>query len=736
MEEKYDQIKMNIETPPQSDADKSVETVTDKENVTAQRGTVRATRSAPLENLKINGDMLESESCVDDDIELVSPNEEIFKRVTGQLENSEKSGNNVLGWAHEGAEKNDDDNLKLDDTYASTAETDRQFMAAFGIGDASERTLNIDEGTNQPTADIDTMQGDIRSDYYEYTDRQQRKEIIGMYKYAKRNIKTKIVMASFFTVFIMLIENLGVFGTNLSGVLDISKHPYLHFFIDFLFFGLCIACAYEQMYHGAKSIFSRNYIPESVAVLAALCGIVYSVITLICIPLGKTPRLFNLPASFIVLGSLVFSYINVVREKYGFSVVSSKDMKFILTSVPKSESEPEQETFSTTSCEFGGEVVRIDKAGFVKNYFANTNSTVDIHRYLEIFFAVSIIVPAVFAVISLFRSFGFYDSMAVWYIGIMLMLPVGILFMYSFPFFLGNKRLFEDEVSVIGEEAVEEFAKADVVSVNDTTAFPPYNVKLQNLNVYNDYTLEKVLYYAASGFSVVGGPLADVFEVATRDAMSKSHRAKYICSGRSYLCVKVDNDTIIFADKYGMTSQGIDVGSERDEADNVSVMYMACNGKLCARMYIKYKIDDEFVKTVKYLSKNSTGVGIRTFDPNINNELVKQQTDMKKADLRVIKLSSEEDIPKTLEKSGGKVVSKGVSRSLLKAIPVCKRIVGVRKAIKAIKCVSALLGAVFVGFMVFGKVPLIASALIVAYYLAGIIVMTLLSLIMLPKASR
>ncbi len=736
MEEKYDQIKMNIDAPAESENDKYKNPFSHTESTPEQRNTPRASHRSSYENIKIDEEIFSSEPELDDDIELVSPNEEIFKKVTSQLKNSEKANNDVVGWAHESEEKNDDDNVKLDDTYASTAQTDHQFMVAFGIGDSRERTLNIDDGTNQSTTDIETMQGDIRSDYYEYTDRQQRKEIIGMYKYAKKSMKTKIIIASFFTFFVMLIENLWVFGNNLSGILNVSSHPYLHFVIDFVFFALCIACAYEQMYHGTKSISSRNYIPESVAVIAASCGIIYSLITLICMSFGKAPKLCNFPACFIVLCSIIFSYINVVREKYGFSVVSSKDTKFVLTNVPKSDSEPEQETFSTTSCDFCGNVARVDKVGFVKNYFANTNSSVDIHKYLEVFFAISVLVPAVFAIISLFRGFGFYDSMAVWYTGIMLMLPVGILFMYSVPFFIGNRRLFDDEVSIIGEEAVEEFAKADIVSVNDTTAFPPYNVKLQNLNVYNDYKLEKVLYYAASGFSVVGGPLSDVFEVATRDAMPKSQRAKYICSGRSYLCVKIDNDTVIFADKYGMNSQGIEVGSEKEESGDVSVMYMACNGKLCARMYIKYKIDEEFVKTVKSLSKTSTGVGIRTFDPNINNELIKRQTNFKKDDLRVIKLTSEEEIPKTVEKSDGKIVSKGVSRSLLKAIPVCKRIVGTRKVIKAIKLISASVGAILLGFLVFGRIGFIASAFIVGFYLAGIVIMTLITLAMLPGTNE
>ena len=48
----------------------------------------------------------------------------------------------------------------------------------------------------------------------------------------------------------------------------------------------------------------------------------------------------------------------------------------------------------------------------------------------------------------------------------------------------------------------------------------------------------------------MGGPLAEVFDASTKDAFQKSRKTKFVCSGRSFLCVKVDSDTIIFADKY------------------------------------------------------------------------------------------------------------------------------------------------------------------------------------------
>ena len=569
----------------------------------------------------------------DTELDLVSPNQEIFNKVSGSIKKSGE-GREIPYSAWNRKEDSDEHTPSFDDTYANTAETQHNFMKTFGIIENTGKSVSIDE-TNQTTAEIESMQGDIHSDYYEYTDRQQRKEIIGMYKYAKKSIKIKLIIASVFTFLLLLAENIGFFSSALYEKMNIAAHPYIFFFVDmFLLIG-CMACAYEQLYYGGKSILSKEHIPESVSVYACLVGVAYSLITLIFVPFGFQQRLYNFPVALICVLSLAYSYVNVIREKYGFSVVSAKETKFVISKLAGDDAETEYETFTTTGEDVTGgiNIVKVEKANFVKRYFARTNTSADVKNVMDVYSLASLIIPLVFFIIAIIRGSLFTDALAVWYEGFLAVLPVGFLFTYSVPFLMGNRKLFNEETSIIGEEAIKEFSDIRVLSVNDTTAFPPQNVKLQNFKVYNDYSIERVLYYAASGFSVVGGPLEAVFDVATRDAMQRSKRTKFVCSGRSFFCVKVDNDTLIFADRYGIASQGVEIPTERESFDDgTSVMYIACNGKLCAKMYINYIIDEEFAKTVRSLNKNGTAVMIRTFDPNLNNEIIKKQTVFKKSD--------------------------------------------------------------------------------------------------------
>ena len=727
MEEKYDQIEMDVELSSLPDQ-KEQQSEADVQDVFE----IEAPQQDAIANME------DSNIAADDDIELISPDVEVFERASdNSIANTKAKKSAMAEWTQHAFKPQENEQIEYDEAYANTSRGEHDFMKAFGIADKSGKSLNLDDSLNPSTAEIESLQGDIHSDYYEYTDRQQRKEIMGMYKYAKRSIRTKMILCGIITLFLLFIENITLFSKTPSGIFSAVEHPYMHFLFDFVLVALAAACAYEQLYHGIRSIISKEFIPEAISVFAVGASMLYAIFTIIFIPFYYIPNaiapvFYNFPVSIICFMSIAFSYINVVRERYSFSIVSSKDSKFVLNKISTDDAEAETEAFSTASKDFVGDLIRIDKTEFVKKYFARTNRSVSTMKVMYPYYVLAICVPLIMSIISIFRGEAFMSAMSNWFAGAMMVMPVGVLFMFSVPFLIGNKRLFEEETTIVGEDTIDEYADSKAVSVNDTTAFPPYNVKLQNLHVYNEINLEKVLYYAANGFNTVGGPLSEVFELATKDAFTKSKRSRFVCSGRSYLCVKVDNDTIIFADRYGITSQGIDVPAEREELDeDVSVMYMACNGKLCARMHIKYEMDDDFTQTVKNLNKNDVCVGIRTFDPNINNDLIRRQSSLKKADLRVIRLTKQDEIPTTIEKADSGVVSKGHSKSLIKAIPVCKNISKIRKVGLFVSIIASLVGAVLIGMSMFGAISVISSLLVVLYYSAWLAVMLVSTVVLL-----
>ena len=712
MEEKYKQIKLNLGSVKDASGNSTMDT---EEIVEKADSKLDYPETIPM-------DIVENRqgAPLDEDVALVSPDEAIFTMVAENVNKNKFTNSRASDW-HD-TTSDSDENFVVNEQFASTTQADRKFMETFGIN-SSSTVKSVPEKENGETEETS------ENNEYEYNERLQNQEIKSMYDYAVRGMGKRMLFSMIFAALIFCVENISLFFKDLNGIFLASNYPYLHIGVSFGLLVLCAICAYEQIYHGVKSIFSKEYLPESVAVVALVVAVIHNVTTLITVSFGNTNiSTFNFVPASILLGTILYSFVNVVREEFGFRAISSKDTKFILERVQQKNAEAEYDTFTTTSNEYNGQIARVGKTGFVKNFFRNTNTSINVSKFMSIYLIIAIFVPAIFAVIAAIRNNSAAVLTTYWGVGVMLMLPIGILCAYSVPFYVGNKRLFEDDTAIIGEEAVNEFAEMDVAVVNDTTAFPPQNIKLQELYVYNGYTIDQIYYYASNGFSSVGGPLAEMFEAAANSTILTSKRVRFLCSGRSYLCVKIDSEKVIF-----MTSQGIELGNEREPIEASSVMYVAVNGVLAAKLLLKYEIDTEFLRIVRLLNKNGTGVGIRSFDPNLNNELLKKVTSFKKRDLRVIKLSNINEVSKTSEKKDAKIATKGMSRSLIKAIPVCKKILSTRKVLKAFKIIASIGGAVLMGFWVFGKLNFMYSAHIVGYHLLFVIAMVLTSLVSMPK---
>ena len=88
-------------------------------------------------------------------------------------------------------------------------------------------------------------------------------------------------------------------------------------------------------------------------------------------------------------------------------------------------------------------------------------------------------------------------------------------------------------------------------------------------------------------------------------------------------------------------------------------------------------------------------------------------------------------IPSVIEKADSGIVSKGHSRSLIKAIPLCKKIAKIRKVGTVVSIIASIIGVALLTMSVFGMINLLSSLLIVGYYIAWVIIMTIISTVML-----
>ena len=242
--------------------------------------------------------------------------------------------------------------------------------------------------------------------------------------------------------------------------------------------------------------------------------------------------------------------------------------------------------------------------------------------------------------------------------------------------------------AIVGEESLEEYADAGAVSFDDKDVFPSKATKVKSIRIYGNNRIDKVIYNVASLFKVLGGPLCDVIS------------GKHVFYGKASYLHKNNFETTF------------DPNDEKIEfSGEACISYLVCNDEVAAKLYISYGIDPEFITISKQLYHAGLCIGIKSFDPNIDDSLLGKHINLSKYAVKVLKCRHIGEKVVTEERSDSGIVSKKSPKSLLKTLVLCDKVSGVTRGSVIIKLLSV--------FLAFGITVFIMFKGVSSYNLAG-----------------
>ncbi len=649
----------------------------------------------------------------DEDIEIASP--EI-------AEESEAPKASEEAEAIETAEPDNDEPTapSTDGNTATIDKTDLNLMLAFGLEEELSKTMGP-KAAEQLKRELDAeSKKKKRQEYeYEYTARNQTGKIAEAYTYTKRSLIIKLCLAIALALVLCFYENLTLLGIQFAGVFDPAVYPQVYIMGSLQLLLLCAAVAYEQIIYGIKRLFTFRPTPESISAALVLFAIGFSVAAMFNVEVNVEPKMYNFPVALSVVVTLLYSYINIKREIYSFNIVASKRPKFAVTRISSEDEESDS--------------VKIDRADFISGYFARTyEDSPTAALAVGITLAVAVVMSVLIAVYVNLKGANTATSLNAAYITLLAAMPISIAITYSYPFLQAAKTAFAMDSAIIGEGAYDEYSDASAVQFEDKDLFSPKDVKVQNIRIYHNYRIDRVLYYAASVFSHTKGPLSEVFEVATAD-IGHSDSIKIKRCGDGYLDCVVDDRRIMFGDS--ATLAGLDYSIPDDVLDEdqyaseeISIMYMFIDGMLAAKMYVRYLLDPDFEYALSDLEYNGMGLCINTFDPNISDKMVAARLGDYEVPLKVLRYSPTDKIPDVLENVDSGIVSRGSPKFLLRTLNLCEKVHGVRRTNIVLAVLSMLLSAALIFIIAMsGNIAGLLSIYIAAYQFIWLLPMLLTS---------
>jgi len=614
--------------------------------------------------------------------------------------------------------------------------TDINLMVAFGMDDESNRKKVGKRAHmlgDQLEADMAAQESKkIKLDRPEYVDRSQNKEIDRTYQRTARGLWIKLGLCSLFTVLLMVFENIDVLaklftGTakQFGGVFDPAVYPVVYTMVSLQLMLLACLCAYEQIYRGILYLFRGTPRPESMTALLAVAGIIYSAVIAQITVQASEPVMFNFVVAVSALMTLVGDIFNTRREMLNFRVVSSAKPKHIVCRVSDEQSRGETTAFADVDdiCD----VMKIEKTDFIEGFYtrlAIPDGTTGL--FMSCAMAVMAAAAILFGLFTSVRGGTGVEIARVICVSMMTVAPLSVYLSLSYPFYRANAAAGEYDSTIVGEASLAEYSNASIVTFEDKNVFPSYGVKVQNIRIHNNARIDRVMYYAASVFSKAGGPLQDVFEIATLE-MGHSDNVVIHETESGFLAAEVDGVNITFGSgevlqKKGLTISRNELEDDVDFSEELSIMYMFREEKLVAKMYIQYVMDAD-IEVILGQFQNSGLYGcVRTFDPNIDERMIARKVRMKRMPLKVVRYTDIAEVDAYKAKADSGLVTSGTPKSLLQIISYCDKLLHTKKTNLALAILAILIGTAIMALVVLsGSIGVVHSLYIIIYQLLWLI---------------
>ncbi len=618
-------------------------------------------------------------------------------------------------------------------------ETDANLMLAFGMDEELDRAIGK-ESADKLRSDMDGMAPEEEKPakekakraepVKEYISPAETKDVFEAYKVAYGKSMLRLFGMIALAVVLFFYENVTVFGGRLADGLNPEYYPVVNVMVGLQILLLGFALCFNKLIKGVRGLIDKKPTPDSFLPLLLAVSVIYSIC--VCFfPAGTKFVTFHFPVMLCLLLTVLNERLDLRREIMSFNIVSSKRGKFALEKLDIDDAELEARAFDGFLPK-SPSIFRINKTSFIDGFFRRTREYPSLKLMLGALIPGTLVVLVMGVLVGVFKFRTWQDAVMLGYTAFSFAMPATVFFTFGLPAFKASKLAYNMNSAFVGEAALDEYTTAASISFDDREVFPTGGVKLRSIKVFGSGRIDTVIYNVASVYAILGGPLADVLNVATAD-LGRSEEAEVLSVETEGVEAVVDGKHLYlgkadYLRKYGYLPVSDPDDEEIEGGGEVSIMFLVCEDEVIAKLYVRYAIDPEFEITLKNLYRSGICVGIKTVDPNINDEMLSTRIRLSKYPVRVLKYTDVNDNRRSFDRTDSGIVSKKSVKALLRTFTLCdkaKHVTRTNLVINAITMVVGLVIAMAVAFL--GSVAGVHSVYVALFQLFWLVPVYLLS---------
>ena len=450
----------------------------------------------------------------------------------------------------------------------------------------------------------------------EYTDPTQNDRILSSYKGKHFRALLTFIGCSFIAALALLFELLPLLDIQLGGILDYTDYPFVYILVGFQFIIVSAAICYKQLWFDLQRDFSLTPNRHSVVFIMLSMTAIYNVMSLILALVHvELPTTYNGIAAVLVAVMALSDYLSVLMEMKAFEIYSSDGTKYTLIKEAK-------DGFIGSKMYEGGlseekNIYITQRIDFPNGFFRSTGAVQKLNRVLVWLMLPVATVAMIASIVTAILHENAYAAVASVMVCIYFTLPFALILADILPYAVSALRLAKRGSAFAGIPSLEKYGDCDVAIFNDLHMFKKCRTEDVGFAIYDTGVGYLTLGCLDALYSKIGGPLSglqmnlpDVFKFSNVSIRRMSRNGiEAVVDGKHVLIVGEHS----FMQRYGLEFP------PNEKENGRSTLCVSLNGKITAKLSVRYEIDPIFEMIVERLAKEGISCAINTYDPLISS---------------------------------------------------------------------------------------------------------------------
>ncbi len=528
----------------------------------------------------------------------------------------------------------------------------------------------------------------------------------------------RLVFALCMLLLVLLYERAGLMARTFGGILDGTQYPVAYVLIGVQLLLLETAFFAKPLWEGFLRLVRFSPIDHSFTSVLVIGTFVYHYILLLVPSNGHPPALYLSPAAFSLALLATVEFLDWYREFLVYNIVSSRHQKYALVPRVSVGGERDRARARLERVELGQKEYYVRPVGFVRNYFTNTAQRMDHHRNLGGHMLMILAIGAALGLVCFVGSSDIALTFRTVFATVLLAAPCASLLLTSVPMFFSAAIRQRGKSAIVGERPVAECADPATVVLPDHEIFAA--MEHDQLHLENGCDMHAVTALTRALLEKIGSPLAAAFGVDESSRIDPK-RVRLLEIEEAGVSAQLDEEgpTIMFGTVPFVKEKGISVRRLADDipAHVYKRLYaIAVDGKTAAVFLVRYQLKRHVPALLRELRRVGVPAAVRTMDPCVRAEIMKQILGPYALHISVIKPSLRE-VDVSTDRVDATVVALDSCCEVARAYAACRLVRRAGILGKWMQAISLLLGATIAAVLaVSGVAP---SALLVTTWLVA-----------------